>query len=506
MQDDLSVQAPVEPVIYARQDHPISRRHIDRDALKVLYRLKNHGYLAYMVGGSIRDICLGKEPKDFDVATDARPEEMRRMFRNCRIIGRRFRLAHVYFHGGKIIEVSTFRRSVFNMDDDDSENADEDDETLESVDSDDDDFDGEDDEPAVEARPPDNGPAKNGNGAPCDENVFGSPCEDAFRRDITINALFYNIADFSIIDYVGGMKDLEKGIVRAVGCPHRSFAEDPVRMIRVLRHASKTRFDIDPKTYDAIAENAEKICTCSPARVREEFLRELRGGWSTQSFRLMERTDLLRHLFEDYRDILSEGEGCATREHLFRNLEGTDKLINRGEAFADPMLLAAFVSPFVAHAKVQERAPEGRGRMRFYHNEVREVIKPVVKNFGFSKRHAESISQAIIGKLALDDVTRESENRGFPKQMLRKNYFLDGYTLFRIECAGDARPVPDYITRAAKKAMDFRREKSPQLLTYTGQNANGHAASSRPRRRRRGPRRDDNAPNARRAGEGGRND
>ena len=185
------------PRILPRQEHPLSLRFIDPDALKILYRLHDRGFLAYLVGGCVRDLLLGKIPKDFDVATDAHPQQIRELFRNSRLIGRRFRLAHVFFKNNKFIEVSTFRRR--------SEFEEE----------------GAEDHPHA-------------------DNTFGTPSEDAFRRDITINGIFLNIADFSLIDYVGGLEDLRQNMIRCIGDPDEKFVSDPVRMIRVIRHAART--------------------------------------------------------------------------------------------------------------------------------------------------------------------------------------------------------------------------------------------------------------------------
>ncbi len=224
------------PLILPRSHHPISRKMIDEDALKVLYRLHRHGFLAYLVGGSVRDLFLGKAPKDFDVATNAHPHEIRTLFKNSRLIGRRFRLVHVFFKGGKVIEVSTFRsHSEF--------------EDL---------------------------PTEEGN--PTRTENFGTPMEDALRRDITINGLFYNIADFSVIDYVGGIRDLKDQVIRTIGDPEERFTQDPVRMIRVLRHAARTGFRIEDQTYQAILRHREEIKKCSPSRIRNEFLRGLKEG------------------------------------------------------------------------------------------------------------------------------------------------------------------------------------------------------------------------------------
>src|SRR5262245_48494043 len=179
----------VAPRVRPRSQHPISRKQIDPDALKVLYRLSGAGHKGYLVGGSVRDLLLGRVPKDFDIGTDAHPSALRRLFRNCRLIGRRFRLAHILFPGGKVIEVATFRRRPEPVDPDAPE-------LLMTSD-----------------------------------NTFGTPREDALRRDFTVNGLFYHISDFSILDYVGGLEDLEAGLIRTIGDPDIRFREDPVRML-----------------------------------------------------------------------------------------------------------------------------------------------------------------------------------------------------------------------------------------------------------------------------------
>ncbi len=248
-----------EPLIVPRADHAISRRLIDPDALKVLYRLKHHGFRAYLVGGSVRDLLLGRRPKDFDVGTDAHPYQIKKLFRNCWIIGRRFRLAHVKF-GPKTIEVATFRR--------------------------------ESPEPPVAGAPADTRTVA----APHRENTFGTPEEDAFRRDFTVNALFYDIATFSVIDYVGGLRDLEARVVRAIGDPDVRFREDPVRMLRAIVLAARLDFQIDPPVLEAIARNQALIAAAAPARLLEEYYKILRSGAAERTFRALAASGLLRHV------------------------------------------------------------------------------------------------------------------------------------------------------------------------------------------------------------------
>jgi poly(A) polymerase len=254
-----------EPVIVPRAEHPISRRDIDADALKVLYRLHESGYAAYLVGGSVRDLLLGRKPKDFDVGTSAHPYQIKKLFRNCWIIGRRFRLAHVRF-GNKTIEVATFRRNVPA---------------------------GTEAEPAhSHERPQPSDRPEPGEPVPHD-NTFGTPEEDAFRRDFTINALFYDIATYSIIDYVGGLQDLKNGLIRSIGDPNERFQEDPVRMLRAIVMASRLGFRLDPPIIDAIARFRSLMSTAAPPRLIEEYYKILRSGAAEPTFRALAEHRLL---------------------------------------------------------------------------------------------------------------------------------------------------------------------------------------------------------------------
>jgi poly(A) polymerase len=245
-----------KPVVYTRPEHCISRKNIDPDALKVLYRLSHLGYTAYLVGGGVRDLLLGCVPKDFDVGTSARPNELKRAFRNCFLIGRRFRLAHLRFDGGKIIETATFRQNSQTV--------------------------GEIIEHAAEG--------------PMEDNTFGTPETDAYRRDFTVNGLFYDIRDFSVIDWVGGMKDLDKRIIRAIGDADIRFQEDPVRMMRAIKFSARLGFTIERKTLAAMKRHHACILTASQPRVCEEVFRLFPYGKSAEAFRLMWSCGLLGDL------------------------------------------------------------------------------------------------------------------------------------------------------------------------------------------------------------------
>lgn len=270
-----------EPVVYRRPEHCISRKNIDPDALKVLYRLSSLGYTAYLVGGGVRDLLIGRQPKDFDVGTSAKPAEVKHAFRNCFLIGRRFRLAHVKF-GGKVIETATFRQNSQTV--------------------------GEIIEHAAEG--------------PFEDNTFGTPQTDAYRRDFTVNGLFYDIKDFSVIDWVGGMKDIRKKIIRAIGDPDIRFQEDPVRMMRAVKFSSRLGFRIEKRTLAAMKKYHSCILNASVPRVCEEVFRLFPYGCSAEAFRLMHETGLLGDLLPELsRYIASSGNG---RSPVFRYLKGLD--------------------------------------------------------------------------------------------------------------------------------------------------------------------------------------
>ena len=261
-----------EPIIRARPDHCISRKNIDRDALRVLYRLDNLGYTAYLVGGGVRDLLLGRDPKDFDVGTSAKPDEVKRAFRNCFLIGRRFRLAHLRF-GRKIIETATFRQNSQTV--------------------------GEIIEHAAEG--------------PFEDNTFGTPETDAYRRDFTVNGLFYNIRDFSVIDWVGGLKDLEKRVIRSIGDPMIRFREDPVRMMRAIKFASRLDFKIEKDTAKAMHKLHSMILSASAPRVCEEVFRLFPYGKSAEAFRMMWEYGLMGDLLPELAEFIKKDGGLKSR-------------------------------------------------------------------------------------------------------------------------------------------------------------------------------------------------
>ena len=273
------------PVVYTRPEHCISRKNIDPDALKVLYRLSSLGYTAYLVGGGVRDLIMGRTPKDFDVGTSASPNEVKRAFRNCFLIGRRFRLAHVRF-GDKIIETATFRRNSQTV--------------------------GEMIEHAAEG--------------PVEDNSFGTPETDAYRRDFTVNGLFYDIKDFSVIDWVGGMKDIEKKIIRSIGDPEIRFQEDPVRMMRAIKFSSRLGFKIERKTWAAMKKYHSAILLAAPPRVCEEVYRLFPYGKSMEAFRLMWECGMMKDLMPAVSEYVDRSGG--EKSPMWKYLEVLDQYEN----------------------------------------------------------------------------------------------------------------------------------------------------------------------------------
>jgi poly(A) polymerase len=343
-----------EPLIVPRSEHVLSRKSVQTSALKVLYRLHRAGYAAYLVGGSVRDLLLEGEPKDYDAATNARPQQIRKLFRNSRIIGRRFRLVHVYFKEG-IIEVSTFRR-----------------------------------DPDPDAQ----------RGAPgdlliTDDNVFGTPEQDAFRRDFTVNALFYNIADFSVIDYVGGMRDLEQRVIRVIGDPDLRFREDPVRMTRACELAGRLGFTIENATQEGIQRHADEIDKASPARLAEEIAQLLRCGHASSAMQWIVELGLVDKVLPETHSMFTakqRGLGDFTKILPF-----IDRRVAAKEELPEIGLFVSLLLPEVL-LRCHEETDGGKQRpSRWKVREVAmEVTEPFFRRLGLSKLKRERAVETIL--------------------------------------------------------------------------------------------------------------
>lgn len=310
-------------VIIARQEHGISRTLMSPNALRTLYRLRDNGFVGYLVGGCVRDLLLGREPKDFDVVTNATPGEVKRIFRNCRLIGRRFRLAHLHYQD-EIIEVATFRSLAADAPEPGPKEA---------------------NQAGQSQRQPRT--LKDDDGMILRDNVYGTPAEDAQRRDFTVNALAYNIDDFSIIDYTGGLADLNAGIIRTIGDPAVRFQEDPVRMLRAVRFAAQLAFTIEEGTRTALVAAADTIVRAAPARLYEEMLKIFFSGEAARCCELLQRTGLFAALFPHFSSWLDvESEGFP-HTRFGEMLTCVDDRVQQGAKVSAPLLLALLFGEYI---------------------------------------------------------------------------------------------------------------------------------------------------------------
>jgi poly(A) polymerase len=356
------------PRIIPRSEHAISRSHISPNALRVLYRLRDAGYMGFLVGGCVRDLLIGIEPKDFDVATDALPEEVRRLFRNCRLVGRRFRLAHVFF-GRETIEVATFRATsapsqgdepLPDADPEDGEAAEMDEaEVLES---------GAEAPEAPTAADAvrlaardlaeDSERAFDASGRILRDNVYGTIDEDVWRRDFTANALYYNIADFSLWDYVDGARDIAARRLRLIGDPETRYREDPVRMLRAARFEAKLGFDIEPATAGPIANLRGLLAGVPPARLFDETLKLFLTGHGARSFAVLRRRGLLAGLLPTVDAYFASHPGSLVEKLLQQGLENTDSRVLADKPVTPTFLFALLL--YGPIAAIIETAPPAR--------------------------------------------------------------------------------------------------------------------------------------------------
>lgn len=368
-----------EPRVIPRSEHSISRKNIDREALKVLYRLRDAGHAAYLVGGGVRDLYLGKTPKDFDISTDAHPGQLRKIFKNSRIIGRRFRLVQVFFRPDKIIEVATFRCSS--------------------------EFDLEGEEKVLAAN-----------------NTFGSPVEDAFRRDLTINALFYEVENFTIIDYVGGVDDLNNKIVRIVGDPDRRIIRDPVRMLRAIRHAARSNFTIEPATWAAILTHRDKLNLCPDSRIRDEFFKDLRGGASRAWAELALESEIFFVLLPFYRGCLVGSENADNRERLLRLLAVVDRLHGDGVVLPEEMLFAMLLLVW-AEAEMGLGSEPLKGQQAFaFSRQVRSALDANLAALNIKRATREVVTGLLVNLPICEQCGASGK---WPKWLQKKSYFRD---------------------------------------------------------------------------------
>ncbi len=434
----------MQPKVIKRADHPISRKNIDADAIKVLYRLYNAGYTAYLVGGGVRDMLLGRTPKDFDVATSARPAQIKKLFRRgCILVGRRFRLAHVRF-GNKVIEVSTFRR-----------------------------------EPDIEAGARENGDDNHAadEGYISSDNTFGTPELDAQRRDFTINSLFYNIGDYSLLDYCDGVKDLEDRVIRTIGDPQVRFREDPVRMIRAIKFCARLGFKMDVATWKGITDNCQCIANASVARVQEEIRRLLESKCSAHCFAILDDSGLLEVMIPEvygYLERASEGqvahdEGCQL---LWSLLEELDKQADEHEDREELRFLACLVLmlPLVLEAGLTECE---------FSDSCDKVVNSLSARLGICYR------QKCVAKQVFSIVARLMRGAGgrIEAQFFNRSAFATAYTLYAMLVKTGV--VPPEELEAWQDRLDEHRQKQRETPAKEA----AQAYISKRNRHRRGKRR-----------------
>ncbi len=410
-----------EPLIIPRAEHPISRKDIDREALKVMYKLRDAGFSSWLVGGGVRDLYLGKKPKDFDISTDARPGQLRKLFRNSRIIGNRFRLVQVFFKGGKIIEVSTLRCR---------------------------------DEYELNGRDP----------VLASNNTFGSLPEDAFRRDLTINSLFYEIENFTVIDYVGGVKDLQDGVIRIVGDPERRVVRDPVRIMRAVRHAARNNFQIEEETWKAVTGHIDDLGLCPVSRIRDELFKDLHSGALENWAKLAFKCGLFIFLLPCYKNYMGttgadRNQGDGFYPPVFEKLISIFRVIDRihltGYHFPDQLLLALILLPW---AQEEMDLMADRPKKDLY--ELSQKIKKrLIDDFGhlnLKRAVKDGIATLLINLPVF--LNHASKRRKWPAWIKKKSYFPDGlffYKLYREATGGDRVAV-------VEPAAEVVEEKKPR--------------------------------------------
>jgi poly(A) polymerase len=427
-----------QPVIIPRPDHIISRANISPNAVKVMYRLREAGYRACLVGGGVRDLLLGREPKDFDIATDARPEQVYKLFRNCRLIGRRFRLAHVQF-GREIIEVATFRACGGDSDDDNEGS----------------------------------GVERAADGRILSDNVYGGIEQDAWRRDFTVNALYYDIVDFAVLDYVGGLADLKAGLIRLIGDPARHYHEDPVRLLRAVRFAAKLGFRIEPATEAPLHRLGQLLEKIPPARLFEEILKLFTGGCAVQTFELLRHYRLFGWLFPATERGLSRQPHHDSKTLLPHALASTDARLANGQPVAPAFLFAALLWEPLQERMDRLRA-EGLDELEVVRIAADSVIQAQIQRVALPRRYSLPMRDiwelqprlaAITGKRPL----RLPTHPGF-----RAAY---DFLLLRAEVEDSARELADWWTRFLA-LDDAGRIQATQPAPKAGK--------GKPRRRRKG--------------------
>jgi poly(A) polymerase len=427
--------------VIPRAAHAISRKSISAGALRVLYRLHETGYRACLVGGAVRDLLLGGHPKDFDIATNATPEQVRVLFRNCRLIGRRFRLAHVVF-GREIVEVATFRGSS---------------------------DDGSGDRHLVDGRL-------------VRDNVYGTIEEDAVRRDFTVNALYYDISDFSVLDSVGGMADLEHRVLRLIGDPEQRYREDPVRMLRAARLAAKLNFEIDAATAAPFAALGSLLAEAPPARLFDESLKMFLSGHGFASFHALERHGLLQHVFPATARVLAQGNAPNFRRLVEQTLANTDARVREDKPVTPAFLFAALLWEPVRQA-AQHAVEGGADPASAWSHAAERILREQAQRVAIPRRFTIAVEEIWAMQPRFAQRTKKRAFRLLEHPRFRAAY---DFLVLRADESAELTELASWWTDAQELGHD---QLADRLATVPVATAATDAAPAgkrkRPRRRRR---------------------
>lgn len=429
--------------VIPRDQHCISRKHISDSALKVMSRLRGQGHQAYLVGGAVRDLLLGGHPKDFDIATDATPEEVHGLFRNSRIIGRRFRIVHVRF-GREIIEVTTFRGHHDNGDDQSAPAS------------------------GSHAR-------RSASGLLLRDNVYGTLEEDAVRRDLTVNALYYDAGTFEVYDHVHGLKDLERRAICIIGDPEERYREDPVRMLRVVRFAAKLDFGIEKQTARAIPKCARLLQEIPAARLFDEFLKLFMSGYGAATLEQLLRHDLLQYLFPETSELLMHDQRALALARAA--MANTDQRIAEDKPVTPAFILAALLWPVASRLAVQQ---ENRGEppMVAMHSAAQQTIAEAVQRISIPRRFSQPMREIWEFQLRLQRRQGKKAAELVEHRRFRAAY---DFLLLREQAGEDTGGLGAWWTEFQTLNPTERSEQA------SAQDDERHGRRRRPRKRRRKP-------------------
>ncbi|MEM9256568.1 MAG: polynucleotide adenylyltransferase PcnB [Pseudomonadota bacterium] len=405
--------------VIPREQHDISRKYISDSALKVMSRLRGQGHQAYLVGGAVRDLLLGGHPKDFDIATDATPEEVNALFRNSRIIGRRFRIVHVRF-GREIIEVTTFR--------------------------------GHHDSGAQQRRGG-NRSRQSASGLLLRDNVYGTLEEDAVRRDLTVNALYYDAGTFEVYDHVAGLNDLQHRMIRVIGDPVQRYTEDPVRMLRVVRFAAKLDFDIEPDTAAAIPQCAPLLGEIPAARLFDEFLKLFLAGYAGRTLERLLSSDLLQYLFPATTDALRDSE--AALDLMRAAMDNTDRRIADDKPVTPAFILAALLWP-AANRLAEQLRERGEPPIAAMHSAAQQTIAEAVQHIAIPRRFSQPMREIWEYQLRLENRRGRKAAELVDQRRFRAAY---DFLLLREQAGEATEGIGEWWTRFQELSLEQRLQE-----------------------------------------------